>query len=108
MNLDDKGPCDVAYAGVAAAFAEDAALAFAGPSARTLPCPRWEDAFDAVESGAASFAAIPIENTLAGSVLASYDLLGARTLTVAGEVVLRVSHALIAPHGVRFEAVRRV
>lgn len=99
---------DVAFQGVAAAFAEEAALAFAGPAARTLPCRRLEEAFDAVESGEASFAALPIENTLAGAVLTSYDLLGARALSLVGEVVLRVSHALIAPRGVPLDAVRRV
>jgi prephenate dehydratase len=106
--MDANARHDVAFQGVAAAFAEEAALAFAGPAARTLPCRRLEEAFDAVESGKASFAALPIENTLAGAVLTSYDLLAARSLSLVGEVVLRVSHALIAPRGVRFEAVRRV
>jgi prephenate dehydratase len=106
--MDANGRHDVAFQGVAAAFAEEAALAFAGTSARTLPCRRLEEAFDAVERGAASFAALPIENTLAGSVIASYDVLGARPLSLVGEVVLRVSHALIAPRGVRLDAVRRV
>ena len=106
--MDANAHHDVAFQGVAAAFAEEAALAFAGPDARTLPCRRLEEAFDAVESGKASFAALPIENTLAGAVLTSYDLLGARALSLVGEVVLRVSHALIAPRGVRFEAVSSV
>jgi prephenate dehydratase len=107
-DMDANGRHDVAFQGVAAAFAEDAALAFAGASARTLPCHRLEDAFDAVERGAASFAALPIENSLAGPVLSSYDLLAARALNLVGEVVIRVSHALIAPRGVRLEALRRV
>lgn len=106
--MDATAHHDVAFQGVAAAFAEEAALAFAGPDASTLPCRRMEEAFDAVESGEASFVAFPIENTLAGSVITSYDLLDARRLSLVGEVVLRVSHALIAPRGVRFEAVRRV
>jgi prephenate dehydratase len=106
--MDATAHHDVAFQGVAAAFAEEAAFAFLGPAARTLPCRRMEEAFDAVESGQASFAVFPIENTLAGSVLTSYDLLGARALGLVGEVVIRVSHALIAPRGVRIEAVRRV
>jgi prephenate dehydratase len=106
--MDAYGRYDVAFQGVAAAFAEDAALAFAGPAARTLPCHRLEEAFDAVETGAAAYAALPIENSLAGPVLASYDLVAARALHLVGEVVIRVSHALIAPRGVRLEALRRV
>lgn len=103
-----SGHHDVAFQGVAAAFAEEAALAFGGAAARTLPCHRLEEVFDAVESGAASFGALPIENSLAGPVLASYDLLAARPLRLVGEVIIRVSHALIAPRGVRIEAIRRV
>ncbi len=99
---------DVAFQGVAATFAEEAAFAFAGAAARTLPCQRLEEAFDAVERGAASFAVFPIENTLAGSVLTSHDVLDAHRLSLVGEVVLRVSHALIAPRGVALDAIRRV
>ena len=106
--MNATGRHDVAFQGVAAAFAEEAALAFNGPLARTLPCHRLEEVFDAVESGAASYGAFPIENSLAGPVLASYDLLAARPLRLVGEVVLRVSHALIAPLGVKIEAIRRV
>src|SRR5689334_10230759 len=101
IAMDATADHDVAFQGVAAAFAEEAALAFAGSAAVTLPCRRMEEVFDAVESGKASFAVFPIENTLAGSVITSYDLLGARSLSLVGEVVLRVSHALIAPRGVR-------
>lgn len=106
--MDAKARYDVAFQGVTAAFAEEAALAFAGAEARTLPCQRLEEAFDAVERGAASFAVLPIENSLAGSVLGSYDVLNAHRLSLVGEVVLRVSHALIAPRGVELGAIRRV
>jgi prephenate dehydratase len=106
--MDAPAHHDVAFQGVAAAFAEEAAFAFAGAAARTLPCARLEEAFRAVENGVASYAAFPIENTLAGSVLTSYDVLDAHRLRVVGEVVLRVSHALIAPPGVALDAVRRV
>ncbi len=106
--MDAKGRHDVAFQGVAAAFAEEAALAFIGASARTLQCRQLEEVFDAVESGAAAYGALPIENSLAGPVLATYDLLAARPLGLVGEVVLRVSHALIAPRGVQIQAIRRV
>ncbi|MEO5728871.1 MAG: prephenate dehydratase domain-containing protein, partial [Byssovorax sp.] len=106
--MDENPRHDVAFQGVAAAFAEEAAFAFAGGDARTLPCQRLEEAFVAVEQGVAAFAAFPIENTLAGSVLTSYDVLDAHRLSLVGEVVLRVSHALIAPQGVAFDAIRRV
>ena len=69
-----------AYQGAPGAFSEDAAravLAAAGarPRQRRSPCERFEDVFDAVRDGAVELGVVPVENTLAGSVQATYDLL---------------------------------
>ena len=64
--------------------------------------------FDAVVRGDADCAVVPVENTLAGSVIKNYDLLVGYDLTIIGEVVLRVAHNLIAPRGVKLGDVRRV
>ncbi len=97
----------IAYQGVPGAFSEQAARDFAG-GAELLPCARFEDLFEAVSSGRARWGAVPIENTLAGSVHACYDLLASHRVTVSAEAVLRIAHALIAPAGVAVEGVRRV
>ncbi len=100
-------PDAIAYQGVPGAFSEQAARDFAG-GAVLLPCPRFEDLFDAVSSGRARWGAVPIENTLAGSVHACYDLLAKHTVTVTAEAFLRISHALIAPPRVALRDIRRV
>ncbi|MEO7093234.1 MAG: prephenate dehydratase [Polyangiales bacterium] len=98
-----------AYQGVAGAFGEEAAIAVAGSGAELVACPRFSSVFDAVVSGSAARGVVPIENTLAGAVHEVYDLLGTRSdVTIVGESVLRIAHALIAPPGVELEAVRRV
>lgn len=97
----------VAYQGVPGAFGEQAARELV-EGAEQLACPRFEDVFDAVSSGRARWGAVPVENTLAGSVHACYDLLAKHAVTVAAEAVLRISHALIAPPGVALEDIRRV
>jgi prephenate dehydratase len=61
-----------------------------------------------VQSGAALCAVIPIENTLAGSVLRNYELLGDAGLEIAGEVLLRIRLSVMAPSGIRLDDVRRV
>lgn len=96
----------IAYQGVPGAFGEAAARELV-PGADLLACSRFEDLFDAVSSGRARWGAVPIENTLAGSVHACYDLLAKHAVTAAGEAVLRIAHALIAPPGVALENVRR-
>jgi prephenate dehydratase len=59
-------------------------------------------------AGAADAAVVPIENTLAGSIIKSYDLLMEHDVTITGEVVLRVVHNLIAIPGAELGAIRRV
>ncbi len=100
-------PEAIAYQGVPGAFSEQAARDFV-ETAELLACPRFEDLFDAVSTGRARWGAVPIENTLAGSVHACYDLLARHAVTVAAEAVLRISHALIAPRQVELRDVRRV
>jgi len=73
-----------------------------------MPQREFDDMFDAVMKGDADCAVVPIENTLAGSVIKNYDLLVGYDLTIVGEVVLRVAHNLIAPRGVKLGDVRRV
>jgi prephenate dehydratase len=97
-----------AYQGAPGAFSEDAARAFVGDPAALLPCWKFEDVFLAVESGRAAHGVLPIENTLAGSVQASYDLLSERSLTIVGETVRRISHALLAPRGSQIATLRQV
>ncbi|MGH2589922.1 MAG: prephenate dehydratase [Actinomycetota bacterium] len=97
----------VAYQGEPGAFSERAALA-AFPDADPMPCDTIRLTFSRVTSGEADFGVVPVENSQAGSVNESYDLLLRSNLVqVVGEVVLRVDHALLAPAGARFEGIER-
>ena len=106
--MNDPGNYAAAYQGAPGAFSEDAARAFVGDQAALLPCWKFEDVFLAVESGRAAQGVLPIENTLAGSVQASYDLLADRSLTIVGETVHRIRHSLLAPRGSRIDMLRQV
>src|SRR5712691_8160122 len=98
----------VAIQGEAGSFSHAAALQALGPDIRLVPCPSFEEVFRAVEAGDAARGAVPIENSLAGSVHENYDLLGARTLHVVAETQVRVRHCLIARPGTERAAIRRV
>jgi prephenate dehydratase len=106
--MSEPGEYTAAYQGAPGAFSEDAAGAFVGEGAPLLPCWKFEDVFLAVESGRAAFGVLPIENTLAGSVQASYDLLAERSLTIVGETVRRISHSLLAPRGSQIATLKQV
>lgn len=107
-NSSQEPEYDVAFQGARGAFSEEAALHFAGAGARLLACARFQDVFEAVRSGRARGGVAPIENTLAGSVHACYDLLSEYELTIAAELVLHISHCLIAAPGVTLQDVREV
>jgi len=98
----------VAFQGERGAFSEDAARQLLGSTVETIACRTFEDMFEAVSTGAADAAAVPIENSLAGSVHKNYDLLMEHDLTIIGETNVRIVHHLIAPRGVALTDVRRV
>jgi prephenate dehydratase len=97
-----------AFQGERGAFSEEAARRFLGARLHPLPLREFDDMFEAVVRGDADCAVVPIENTLAGSVIKNYDLLANTDLTIIGEVVLRIAHNLIAPRGVKLTDIRRV
>src|SRR5213594_1296198 len=98
----------VAIQGEAGSFSHAAALQALGPDIRLVPCPSFDELFRAVEAGDAARGAVPIENSLAGSVHENYDLLGAHTLHVVAETQVRVRHCLIARPGTERATIRRV
>jgi prephenate dehydratase len=97
-----------AFQGERGAFSEEAARKLLGDAIEAVPCETFDDVFDAVDRGEAECAVVPIENSLAGSVLRNYELLASRDLVVAGEVFLRISLNLIGLRGARFEEIKRV
>jgi prephenate dehydratase len=97
----------VAYQGEPGAYS-DRAVRVLFPDAGTLPCETIRLTFSRVTSGEADLGVVPVENSQAGSVNETYDLLLRSSLVrVMGEVVLRVDHALLGPPGARLEGVRR-
>jgi prephenate dehydratase len=76
--------------------------------ASILACTLSSDVFEALESGAAALAVLPIENSLHGSVAEHYDLLLTHPVTITGESLLRVRHNLIAAPSVALDDIRQV
>ena len=55
------------------------------PDHEPLPCATFEDAFEAIKSGAAALGLIPVENSLAGRVPDVHHLLPGSGLKIIGE-----------------------
>ncbi|MFB3827568.1 MAG: prephenate dehydratase [Bryobacteraceae bacterium] len=97
----------IAFQGEPGAFSQEAVRQLV-PSAEAVPCPRFEDLFRRVKEREVEGAAVPIENTLAGSVHENYDHLQRFDLPIVAETGVRIVHNLIAPPGVTLRNVRRV
>ena len=98
----------VAFQGERGAFSEEAAVKLLGESIELVPRMTFEALFSAVPEGAADYALAPIENSLAGSVHRSYDLLLDSPLQITAEVVLPIAHNLIALPGAKLEDIAAV
>jgi prephenate dehydratase len=98
----------VSFQGVAGAYSEEAIRQYFGPDVETCPCRTFSDLFIAVEEGAAEYGMLPIENSVAGSVVQSYELLMEHDLRVRAEVILRVRHRLLSLPGTQISSLKRV
>ena len=97
----------IAIQGEPGSFSHEAALKLVA-GAEILPCALSAEVFAALDSKAADAAAIPIENSLAGSVLEHFDLLLKHDVKVVRETLLRIRHNLIAVKGAALGEIDRV
>ena len=93
----------IAFGGAPGSNSHQAAMQFA-PEALPLPCFSFEDALEAVESGRAGNAMIPIENSQHGRVADIHFLLPESGLHIVAEHFMRITHALMALGDGPFEA----
>ena len=108
MKRRSQGAVRVAFQGELGAFSQQAIRQFLGRAAVPVPCEHFEDVFAVLAGSKVRAAAIPIENTLHGSIYENYDLLMKHNFTITAETNVRVVHHLIAPPGLSFREVRRV
>ncbi len=78
------------------------------PTMDPLPCPTFEDAFNALENGDADLAMIPIENTLAGRVADIHHLLPESRLHIIGEYFMPIRFQLMVLPGVEKDEIKTV
>jgi prephenate dehydratase len=97
----------IAYQGEPGAFSE-AASRLVNASADLLPCKSFEDVFAAVDSAAADYGVLPIENSIGGSIHRNFDLLLEHELPIVGEVEVPVVHHLLALPGRTLADVKRI
>lgn len=98
----------IAFQGQAGAYSEQALRQHFGEKDEALGFKQLSQVFDAVEAGQAGQAVVPVENSSAGSVIETYDLLSQRKLTIVGEVYARINHCLLTLDGVTRGQLKKV
>ncbi|HLR32175.1 MAG TPA: prephenate dehydratase [Fodinibius sp.] len=101
----------VAYQGTEGAFSDQAATRhFEERYTEVHPIgyDTFRQAARAVEEGESDYAILPIENTTAGSISDTYDILGEGKLHIVGEEAMRIIHCLLAIEDVGLDKIRRI
>ena len=106
--MKDARHARIAFQGERGAFSEEAALKLLGAGIALVPCGTFDATFAAIRDGRADYVLAPMENSLAGSVHRSFDLLVESGLQIVGEVIIPIVHNLIARPGVAFEELESV
>jgi prephenate dehydratase len=98
----------VAFQGERGAFSEDAALKLLGENIELVPRQTFAALYGSLNEGVADRILAPIENSIAGPVTASVELLRASKLEILDEITIPVAQQLIGCPGVSFGDIEEV
>ncbi|MEO1019544.1 MAG: prephenate dehydratase, partial [Pseudomonadota bacterium] len=107
MNDNSRPESTIAFQGRPGAHSH-LACKNAFPELDALPCEAFEDAFEAIHSGFARLAMIPIDNSVAGRVADVHHLLPGCGLRIVGEHFERISQNLLGVPKATLETVQYV
>lgn len=101
-------PLRVAFLGPAGTFTQAAALKHFGHSVVSVPMAAIDAVFREVESGAANYGVVPVENSTEGMVNHTLDMFITSPLKICGEVQLRIHHHLMRAPGQEGQPITRI
>ena len=86
----------VAVLGPVGTYTEAAARQHFGSTISILDFPTIDEIFKATETGRTNFSVVPVENSTEGGVTGTLDRLVNTSLTICGEIKLRIHHNLLS------------
>lgn len=105
--MSQKESIIVAFQGERGAYSEQAVHQHFGRAVTALACHSFVDIFEAIHNGQAQHGMLPVENSLAGTVVPAYDQLMDHDLRIQAEVILKVEHCLLAAPRTPLEEIQR-
>ena len=98
----------IAFQGERGAFSEEAAHKLLGAEIELVPRRTFAELYSSLDNGVADYLLAPIENTIAGVVQPSVDLLQSSSLTVVDEIQIKVEQHLIGCPGTSLNTIETV
>lgn len=98
----------VVYQGTEGAYSQLAMKAYFGEGTDSYHVKTWRDAMEAIKSGEADYAVLPIENSSAGIVGENFDLLVEYDNCIVAEQTIKVEHALLGLPGSSLSGITHV
>jgi prephenate dehydratase len=99
----------VSIQGYEGSFHQMAARHFFGKNVQVIPCATFKEVIKlAANKKESDGGVMAIENSIAGSILANYNLLQRSSLVIAGEVYLQIRQNLLVNQRVKLEDIREV
>ena len=97
----------VSFQGEKGSYSEEAVLQYFG-SVEPVPFQQFGGVFASVSNGDMDCGVVPVENSQAGSINDTYDLLLDYSLNIVGEIFLKVEHYLLALPGEKIENLKTI
>jgi len=107
MSTTTKKP-RVAFQGERGAFSEEAAVKLLGPEIELVPRRTFADLYESLDSRIADYVLAPVENSIAGVVKPSVDLLNSKSLNILDEIQIKIEQHLIGCPGASFDTIETV
>lgn len=98
----------IAYQGVEGAYSHAAGMAYFGETKGRIHKESFRETIALLAFGQADYAILPIENSTAGSVEDVYDVLLDFDVTIIGEYILPIEHALLGVPGASLSDITHV
>lgn len=104
----DKKNSRVCYQGAEGAYSELAMKKFFGDDVNSFHVETFRDAMQVLEEGSADYAVLPIENSTAGVISETYDLLTEYENYIVGEQIIEIRHCLMGVKGATLSDIKTV
>jgi prephenate dehydratase len=95
----------VAFQGIRGAYSELSLHNYFEKAVAPVSCESFDAVFTAVTEERADFGYIPVENSIAGTVVENYDLLLASNMVVIGEAYMPIRHMLLGIEGTNLDQI---